>query len=486
MDFPGIQARSLGMGVLSPGVRVLTLYSGANRTGNILAQIKVQTVSSEALLPTRPPNVPPLTGNDFALSSNGKGGTLVTYVPKGTTYLEQSMPVPVIASRSTKVPLETVLSQSFGTSKPGFYSITLLLPTKETNTKTDHKYWGSLPVSPVWFVNGKPMERKSYTVKNIHNVELEVGNNIPAPAQFNAQVTRASSGPESEIVTYSVWTVDPRVTKAVESTPGKPNPADMIASANGFNSTFPDVPNTNLCNSIADDVAVGAGATMPLPDAQLDPTDNVEGGFWRIVYTGNGPNPVENWFNLVLPGDVIRMQHAAGGGHSTTALSSRNSDGTLTVYDNGDGGFIGIHNATYDKHTNPAGTTIYRLDPNQQYLILGTSLGEVIQGSIYDNLFRPGGGADIVIAGPRNNEIQDITSNLDGITVKNFHVGDLLNFTDRHPSGITAQYDAATGRLIVSHSGQQIAAITMPGLNANPQFSVTSNPGGGLNVTLLP
>jgi hypothetical protein len=34
-----------------------------------------------------------------------------------------------------------------------------------------------------------------------------------------------------------------------------------------------------------------------------------------------------------------------------------------------------------------------------QYLILGTSLGEVIQGSIYNNLFRPGGGSDVVIAG---------------------------------------------------------------------------------------
>jgi hypothetical protein len=156
------------------------------------------------------------------------------------------------------------------------------------------------------------------------------------------------------------------------------------------------------------------------------------------------------------------------------------------VYDNGDHGFIGIHNATYDKHTNPAGTTIYRLDPNQQYLILGTSLAEVIQGSVYNNLFRPGGGADVVMAGPSNNEIQDITSNLDGITVKNFHAGDLLNFTDRRPGGITAQYNAATGRLSVSHSGHQMATITMPGLSANAQFSVTSNPAGGSNITLLP
>src|SRR6266511_2958229 len=100
--------------------------------------------------------------------------------------------------------------------------------------------------------------------------------------------------------------------------------------------------------------------------------------------------------------------------------------------------------------TNPAGTTIYRLDPNQQYLIEGSSLGEVIQGSVYNNLIRPGGGSNVIIAGPNNNEIQDITSNLDGITVKNFNSGDILNFTNLDPKGTTAQYDATTGMLSVS------------------------------------
>ena len=137
---------------------------------------------------------------------------------------------------------------------------------------------------------------------------------------------------------------------------------------------------------------------------------------------------------------------------------------------------------------NPASITIYRLDPNQQYLILGTSLGEVIQGSVYNNLIKPGGGADIIIAGPNNNEIQDITSNLDGITVRNFHSGDVLNFTNLlHPNETTAQYDAATGILSVSnHSHQVVATIRMPGLNANAQFVVTSNPAGGSNISLLP
>ena len=136
--------------------------------------------------------------------------------------------------------------------------------------------------------------------KDYDKVELLVGNNIDNPARFQAQVTRASSGPESEIVTYSVWTVDPTVAKGVQSTPGKPIPADIIASAHSLESVFPDVPNTNLCNWIADNVAAVAGVSMPLPNTYPDPTDNVEGGFWRIAYTVARPDPVKNWFRLVI------------------------------------------------------------------------------------------------------------------------------------------------------------------------------------------
>ncbi len=479
MDFPGIQAQSVN--VRRSGMdRVLTLYPGPNQTGHFLAKLNVQTIDEESLVPTHLS----LTGSDFALSSDGKGGTLVTYLPQGRTSVEQSMPVPVIAFRDSKVSLQTIFSQSFGTSTPGFHSITLLLPKHPKNTNTDHKFWQQFIVRPAWFVNGEQMTSKKYTVKKTDKVELLVGNNISVPAQFNARVTEASSGPEAEIVTYSVWTVDPAVAKGVGSTPGKPTPPDIVASANSLNSTFPDVPNTNLCNSIADDVAAAAGAAMPLPDAQLDPTNNVQGGFWRIVYTGVGPNPVKNWFGLVMPGDIVRMEWNHGGGHSTSVLSSRNADGTITVYDNGDHGFIGIHDATYEKGTNPASITIYRLDPNQQYLILGSSLSEAIQGSVYNNLIKPGGGSDVIIAGPNNNEIQDITSNLNGITVRNFHPGDVLNFTDLNPNGTTTQYDATTGMLSVINNGQQVATIQMRGLNSHAQFLVTSNPAGGSNISL--
>jgi hypothetical protein len=96
-----------------------------------------------------------------------------------------------------------------------------------------------------------------------------------------------------------------------------------------------------------------------------------------------------------------------GRGSYHTALSRQHPDGTVTVYSNGGGPpDISIHLSTAEKGTNPASITIYRLDPKQQYLILGTSLGEVIQGSVYNNLIRPGGGSDVIIAGPNNNEFK--------------------------------------------------------------------------------
>ena len=486
MDFPGIQAQSLGLQLSGKDkVYLLTLYAEPNRTG-FLAQINVQTIldGSKGLFPSHLP----LTRNEFALSSDGKGGTRVTYLHQGTTNLEQSMPVPLIAPTGSKVSLRTIFSQSFGTSTTGFYSITLLPPAHPKSQGNDHHYWGKKPVFPKWFVKGKEITSKTDIGKDPDHVELRIGNNIDNPAQFRAQVTELFPGPGSEIVTYSVWTVDPAVAKGVESTPGKPTPADILASAHSLDHTFPDVPNTNLCNSIADNVAAAAGASQPLPNFYPDPTDNVEGGFWRMAYTGVGPNPVKNWFRLLMPGDIVRMQHLWGEGHTTTALSRQHPDGTVTVYSNGGGPpDISIHRSTTEKGTNPASITIYRLDPKQQYLILGTSLGEVIQGSVYNNLIKPGGGADVVIAGPNNNEIQDIIANLDGIRVRNFHSGDILNFTNLDSNGTTAQYNATTGVLSVFRYSHQVATIILPGLNANAQFLVTSNPvpGGGSNITLL-
>jgi hypothetical protein len=268
-------------------------------------------------------------------------------------------------------------------------------------------------------------------------------------------------------------------------TAGAPTPGDVINAAVAFAAAFPGQLDDNLCNWIGDSVAAAAGATLPLPDADLDPDVNVEGGFWRIVYRGSGSHPVQNWSGLVRPGDIVRMAWFNTGGHTTTVLGAVNDDGTILVYDNADTnsqgqGTIGIHTAAYWNATNPAGTTIYRLDPDQQYLILGTALSEVIQGTVFDDLIRPGGGADTITGGPADNEIQGVTAVLDGITVTDFNRGDTLDFTDLDPAGV--QLSFADGVLMVG-DGVQMARLALLGLS-DPQFGTASDGSGGTLVFL--
>src|SRR5262245_63710380 len=108
---------------------------------------------------------------------------------------------------------------------------------------------------------------------------------------------------------------------------------------------------------------------------------------------------------------------------------------------------IGAHEATYWTGTGPTTITIYRLDPKHQYLIEGTGQSEFIQGSVFNNLIRPGGGRDTIAAGAGDNEIQDTTAHLDGITVTDFHARDTVNFTDLSDSRVSTAF--ADGVMIV-------------------------------------
>jgi hypothetical protein len=193
----------------------------------------------------------------------------------------------------------------------------------------------------------------------------------------------------------------------------------VVASAVAFNQTFGQILNNNLCNWIADNVAAGAGASMPDPNADLDPILNVEGGFWRIAYSSalaneqGCPAGVElghaGQARRYRPHGLVQAETGAESGHTTTVLAVGGANGTITSYDNVDdifvGGkkqeYIGIHgDVSYWVATDPLYITIYRLDPNQQYLIQGTSLGEIIAGSVFDDLIHPGGGGDTIGVGP--------------------------------------------------------------------------------------
>ncbi len=175
-------------------------------------------------------------------------------------------------------------------------------------------------------------------------------------------------------------------------------------------------------------------------------------------------------------------------GHSTTVLGLVGSNGEITVYDNNDkptgatSSVIGVHDAAYWLATNPSGITIFRLDPDQQYLIQGSSLSEHIQGSVYNDLIQPNGGADVIAPGPGSDEIQGTTAELDGITVTAFDLGDSFDFSNLAPQGTAATYNG--GALHVMHNFEEVAAITLPQPTAGLGFTATPDGNGGTSIAL--
>jgi hypothetical protein len=473
---------------------VLTLYADPNET-NPVATLTVQLIDPESFF-ALPLNQQTLTADDFTLSSDGKGGTLVTFAPQAPVILEQSLPVPVVGSPGQSVSLSTILMQSFGTTTPNFTSITLLKAMEAHNSPGDDAFWEMPNATPHWKVNGQVITQ-DYTLAAGDTVELILGNQINWPAQFSAQTTPTASATSGEYVVYDVWSVDPRIVGQVQAAgyTGLPTAGAIVASANAFADIYGLVPNTNLCNWIADNVAAGAGASMPLPNALLDPAGNQPGGFWRITYSGAQPSPVVDWSSEVAAGGIVRMgwfhpenpQSNVVTGHTTTVLGPGSEPGTISVYDNidfvDDVEYIGIHDANYWVSSNPADVTIYQLDPEQQYLILGTSIAEQIQGSVFNDLIQPNGGADSIAGGPGNNEIQGTVAELAGITVSDFDAGDLLDFTDLAASAASVSF--LNGALHVFDDRVEVASITMPAPGQGEFFFVASDGAGGTNVGLV-
>ena len=304
----------------------LTLYRNKNQKGAIEAELSVRLINP-ADLAWQPTSEQTLSAKDFTFASDGAGGTVMTYTPRGPSYLQASLPVPVVAETGSTVSLKSLFKQAFGTKNPDFEGITLL-PAKPLTATDD--YWGQTavngidPVRSGWIVNGEEITEPT-KVRRGDEVSFLVGNSIAFPPELRVQVTDAAKGRKAEYIDYSLWAVDPAVVELVQAsgyTPGKPQPANVVTAAESFQEVYGRVFNTELCNWIADNVAAAAGAPMPLPDQFLEPGSNVEGGFWRIAYRGSdSETPVIDWNTLVQPGDIVRLEwDKTGAGHTTTVL----------------------------------------------------------------------------------------------------------------------------------------------------------------------
>ena len=97
----------------------LTLYRDKNQKGAVEAELSVRLINP-ADLDWQPPSEQTLSAKDFTFASDGAGGTLMTYAPRGPSYLQASLPVPVVAETGSTVSLKSLFKQAFGTKNPDF------------------------------------------------------------------------------------------------------------------------------------------------------------------------------------------------------------------------------------------------------------------------------------------------------------------------------------------------------------------------------
>jgi hypothetical protein len=146
---------------------------------------------------------------------------------------------------------------------------------------------------------------------------------------------------------------------------------------------------------------------------------------------------------------------------------------------------IGIHDATYWTDTIPSSITIYRLDPNHQFLVNGDAAGQYLQGSPYSNLFEPIGGGATIATGAEQNEVQGTAADIDASSVLGWMPGDSIDLTDLSVGGAAYSYNAASGLLSVSNvfSGIHADVTLTAGLTYGFQLAADAA-GAGTLVTV--
>ncbi|MGU3539827.1 calcium-binding protein [Methylobacterium sp. A54F] len=326
-------------------------------------------------------------------------------------FIPDSLPTAVVGNPGSTITLAQMLRQSFGLEAPqGFseYQLSTLHQNQPNGGPgtIETSYWGtgSNALDSYWLLDGRRLtETTTVSAADIGRITMFIGNSMMNTAAFSVPVTGSASAGQI-YRTYNIWTSQPAV-QGSHFMSNALNPSDIVQSAALFASVYPQISNVNNCNWIADNVAAAAGAVMPYANYSNDPDMNVEGGFWRIAYRGTqSTNPVQDWSTLTQPGDIIRMVWNTEGHHTTTVTGELTQTGFLPVYDNDDGvnnpnHYIRGHDVKYWLHTNPEDVTIYRLDPNHQYLINGTDSSENVQGSVYNDLIKSVSGSDTAYGG---------------------------------------------------------------------------------------
>ena len=320
-----------------------------------------------------------------------------------TSYFE-ALPATLQTAPGTRVSLGSLLEQSFGGAAASINGAWLSYESPaslSSLTGFTASYWEpGNPSVTRWLRNGTDIGEgrasQIYVSKaDFGSIELLAGNSIAPSTYITVEESRSGS---TAYNWYSVGLVPPGL--QVSST-FAPTSADIVASALRFDAAYHGVANTSDCAFISQAITRAAGAAMPPRSQSLTPSENEEGGFWRIAYRGSDPGQVADWTRLLQPGDVVRVDWNDPATFHTATIVSTDATG-FSVVDNGltSSGGIGLHRAYgWNNIVVPGSVTIYRVAADGMYLIQRGADNDLVLGTSYADLVRAGAGDDLVRGG---------------------------------------------------------------------------------------
>jgi hypothetical protein len=331
------------------------------------------------------------------------------------TVFKDALPVAISGAVGKTVSLLDLLKQAYGDDASTIQSIQIEYRTPSAATPTAN-FWNPADPHITSVQNqGHNIPIDTWTTFNradFANIQVAVGNNIVS--NVNIIVPETSSGDFNGHM-LTVTTIPQNLDLNLSAT-HIPTANDVVHAAELIGKLEANTPNTFDCHNIATAIAASAGATFDPDTAFTKPIGtgpgqepaNEESGFWRIAYTGRGnDHAVDNWQTMVKPGDIVRMETDSGNVHTVTVVAGLNAKGEITVVDNSNQ-IISEHPANFfndpfnpGNHTKPESVTIYRLDPDGQYLNdqSSDSHDNTILGTHFNDLIKAGAGNDTLFGG---------------------------------------------------------------------------------------
>lgn len=319
-----------------------------------------------------------------------------------SVFLPVNFPTPVTGPVGSTVSLSSLLSGAFGENAQFISGAWLAYYGAPALQEWNFQYWDmAAPAVSTWQLNGAAIPAATSTSfnqtfvasANFSNVTVQVGNCIMPNLYMTIEIDRGFG--DFVYMEYNLSSVS-MATPNMAPAGHAPTAAQLVDTAISMASQFPNTPNNNDCHYIDAIVAAATGAPFPSASQSLNPSENIESGFWRIAYRGV---PDQNWEPLTRPGDIVRFDWAdpSQPQHTTMILGQLQPGGSIEVYDNIDirngVNYIGVHMANYDVQSVPSSVTIYRLTTDDLYLIATTNNAETVLGTTFnDKILAAGGG----------------------------------------------------------------------------------------------